>query len=461
MELLKSYVCERFAEVLNQSKNSMWKEAFLQDLEALRKNSVQETVYTTGLPSFSPRRKNPKRALEMRKHIEFTKFLEKRRRELEDMNINARMALLNVFSVFRNRVLFESTKPLRAQTAKSFKRLTQCAYLLSSKGTNKKELFALSGGTYEREEGKLSSLCSPPSPRLSFRSIHSTTESDGNIKTLDLRSRSKPKIMEALKSSSSSSSSVTHLVLCENALSAEECLEIYNHVSKSERVVQIDLSQNQIGHVFHGEGRNPGTFTKLLSCRPRFTNLKHLNLSRNVMNVMCVERQKAFFKALERNKNLETLNLSRNDLEQSACVRLGRVLQHNRVLKCLDLSWNNFKDASALCLDRSVLEELDLSYNNISNARNFDSFTKSLRRNQTLCHLNLCGNRLDPKAIASLALCVRKNTRLLGLHVEENQGGTISSFGFVKCVETRNLSPCHIPYTTCWICATSGSWRWL
>ena len=241
--------------------------------------------------------------------------------------------------------------------------------------------------------------------------------------------------------------------MCENTLSAEECLEIYNHVSKSERVVQIDLSQNQIGHVFHGEGRNPGTFTKLLSCRPRFTNLKHLNLSRNVMNVMCVERQKAFFKALERNKNLETLNLSRNDLEQSACVRLGRVLQHNRVLKCLDLSWNNFKDASALCLDRSVLEELDLSYNNISNARNFDSFTKSLRRNQTLCHLNLCGNRLDPKAIASLALCVRKNTRLLGLHVEENQGGTISSFGFVKCVETRNLSPCHIPYTTCWICA--------
>ena len=124
-------------------------------------------------------------------------------------------------------------------------------------------------------------------------------------------------------------------------------------------------------------------------------------------------------------------------------TELGKVLTHNKTLKCLNLSWNSFKDVSVLNLRKSVLEELDLSYNNISD-KNFESFARSLQRNKTLQHLNLCGNRLGASAVESLARSVRRNTKLLGLHVEENQGA-MSSFGFVKCKETKE-DPCHVPY---------------
>ena len=100
------------------------------------------------------------------------------------------------------------------------------------------------------------------------------------------------------------------------------------------------------------------------------------------------------------------------------------MLTQNKTLKCLILSWNSFKDVSVLNLRKSVLEELDLSYNNISD-KNFESFARSLQRNKTLQHLNLCGNRLGASAVESLARSVRRNTKLLGLHVEENQGAML------------------------------------
>ena len=119
------------------------------------------------------------------------------------------------------------------------------------------------------------------------------------------------------------------------------------------------------------------------------------------------------------------------------------MLTNNKTLKCLNLSWNSFKDVSVLNLRKSVLEELDLSYNNISD-ENFESFAKSLQKNKTLQHLNLRGNRLGASPIESLARYVRRNTKLLGLHLEENQG-TMSSFGFVKYKE-KGEDPCHVPY---------------
>ena len=124
-------------------------------------------------------------------------------------------------------------------------------------------------------------------------------------------------------------------------------------------------------------------------------------------------------------------------------TELAKVLTNNKTLKCLNLSWNSFKDVSVLNLRKSVLEELDLSYNNISD-ENFESFAKSLQKNKTLQHLNLRGNRLGASPIESLARYVRRNTKLLGLHLEENQG-TMSSFGFVKYKE-KGEDPCHVPY---------------
>ena len=314
MDSLKIFVCERFAEMSNNRRNLKWKHQLLRDLEDLRKDHGPETVYTTGLPNFSPRRDNVKRSIETRKQIEFSKFLERRRAELEEMNIHARRALLNVLRVFLSRIVFESTKSVRAQTAKSFKCLSRSAYLLSPK-TSSREIFALSGGMYEREKTTSPQILSESSPRPSFRSIRSNEsdekELNGTI-TLDLRCRSKPKIIEALQFETRA---VTHLILCENALSAEECIELSGHVTSACKPLYLDLSRNQIGHVFHG--RHPGIFVKLLSC---FTTLKHLNLSGNHLCVMCVERRNAFFKALQRNKNLESLDISRNDLDQTSCT---------------------------------------------------------------------------------------------------------------------------------------------
>ena len=192
MDSLKTFVCERFAEMLKNERNLKWKRQLLKDLEDLRKDFGPETIYTTGLPNFSPKRDNVKRSIETRKQIEFSKFLENRREELERMNINARRALLNILSVFRNRILFESTKPVRAQTAKSFKFLSRSAYLLSPK-TNSREIFALSGGMYERERGQKPALphsLSKSSPRPSFRSIQSDGSNEKDLDStinLDLR----------------------------------------------------------------------------------------------------------------------------------------------------------------------------------------------------------------------------------------------------------------------------------
>ncbi|OQR96815.1 hypothetical protein ACHHYP_13324 [Achlya hypogyna] len=174
-------------------------------------------------------------------------------------------------------------------------------------------------------------------------------------------------------------SSIRHLVVARNQITAAGFEQLVAGLAASNHVTEFDVAENKL------------SLTSSLAQWLRQPNcsLATLNLAGNALGDSAV----AFFDALGANASLRSLNLSDTHLSETAVAALGRALAQNQTLTTLDLSQNVLDDVTALAgglaanhgLVRLVLAKTRLG----------DAGAQLLRLPTTLQHLDLSANGLS------------------------------------------------------------------
>ncbi|CAF1112602.1 unnamed protein product [Adineta steineri] len=154
-------------------------------------------------------------------------------------------------------------------------------------------------------------------------------------------------------------------------------------------------------------------------------NRMELNLTSKNLN--CSDMKIISHYALQNNKILTQLNLSRNQIKDTGAHYLSIGLQLNQTLTILDLSHNQIGDAGISELSvglksNKILTTLDLSANKIKDeGARFLSIM--LQSNKTLTTLNLSENDIKNKGATCLSTALQLNQTLLSLNLCNNRIG--------------------------------------
>ena len=100
-----------------------------------------------------------------------------------------------------------------------------------------------------------------------------------------------------------------------------------------------------------------------------------------------------------------------------------QALAKQNKIESLNLSWNQIKMSAPKFFQITCLRDLDLSWNPLGVQRLVArELAEYLQTNKTLLHLALNNCGFDSQDIHVLAVAVRRNKTLLGLHVEGIEG---------------------------------------
>lgn len=203
------------------------------------------------------------------------------------------------------------------------------------------------------------------------------------------------------------------LNLHDNGIGDVGVKSVCDMMASNSSLTKLDLSGNRVG--------KPGV-SALSEMLQSNVYLKDLNLSGcAIKSGSDVEK---FISSLVVNNQLESLNLSNNEIGDGGAICLGPVLLSNQSLRFLDVSWNNIHSAGAeaLCrgLSRNVtLTELDISWNGLGN--NGAEFIKqSLLENKSLRILNLCCNHISLDGVKQIVKALTRSRTLEVLRIGKN-----------------------------------------
>jgi Ran GTPase-activating protein (RanGAP) involved in mRNA processing and transport len=126
-------------------------------------------------------------------------------------------------------------------------------------------------------------------------------------------------------------------------------------------------------------------------------------------------------------KKCQGLNLWGNQFKAESIFILTNILNGNRTLRELDLSYNQLKNegvrtlCDVLALNTCVIKEIDLSSNGITD-KGVEYIADMLQKNEKLRALVLNHNEITDKGLMSLAdaLVNEKNKKLTQLKLESN-----------------------------------------
>ena len=155
------------------------------------------------------------------------------------------------------------------------------------------------------------------------------------------------------------------------------------------------------------------------------------------------------------NKFLKRLTVSNNDIEEEACMKLVMGLMNCEVLEELDISWNNIDlAAAALIRQLKTLQWLDLSSNSLGSQSAQDQTAgflaseqasdgsggslamitrigNAILENETLIHLSLSNNQFDMQQLQVLSKLLEGNHTLIGLHLS-HANARVDAHGFLR-----------------------------
>ena len=167
--------------------------------------------------------------------------------------------------------------------------------------------------------------------------------------------------------------------------------------------------------------------------RTNLLNLTIVNISYNRITSEAADDIAAF---LCHNTNLQVVDLSCNDLEELGFWNVFKVLHHTSVLFSLNISnskvINDIADKlPAVLLHNTLLQEIDLSYNNLSTS-NIVKIFKGLKNMSNLVTINISHNMITDEAAENIATVLSHNNKLQLLDLSCN---CLRSKGFVKIFE--------------------------
>ena len=209
--------------------------------------------------------------------------------------------------------------------------------------------------------------------------------------------------------------SLTHLDLSQNSISDSGARCIYEGLQQNTALVNLLLHDNDI------TANDPGTARSLTKMLQVNKSLTHLDLSRNSLSdsgAHCV------YEGLQHNTALANLSLIDSNLTAESARSLTKMFQVNKTLTHLDLSFNDLSDSGAYCIfeglqHNTALVNLSLRRSNITDtdpdvAR---SLTKMLQINKSLTHLDLSYNQFENQMILCIFQGLKHNTTLLHLNL--------------------------------------------
>ena len=187
-------------------------------------------------------------------------------------------------------------------------------------------------------------------------------------------------------------------------------------ISSSSAISKLDLSRNPIQDIEDG-------LSHLCQALATNTSLVELNLSRCKLHKACGP---ALRHMLETNKTLTSLNLSWNpSISDHNVAGTAEGLRSNHSLKCLNLEkcgirGKGMKHLADCLMVNDSLKELELSANTISPeaARGFSDMLKHNRK--TFKKLNVLGCKLTDEAVKPLASALEVNSSLQELALSLN-----------------------------------------
>ncbi|OQR94437.1 hypothetical protein ACHHYP_01292 [Achlya hypogyna] len=262
----------------------------------------------------------------------------------------------------------------------------------------------------------------------------------------------------ALASRLAHDSQVAALCLRNNSLRSDAIKDLVT-VLPTTAIASLDISENAVGPV--------GVQCLAVALLSGVSKLVHLNLAGNHL----MDRHVLPLVAKLDETCLESLDLSYNELGNGAIVPLGRALVRTRLLRQLNLRWNNVHglglDSLADGLKKNVgLADLDLAWNPLgssgeaSRIQALANFSLMLRRNMELHHLVLEANNFTVEDLKILDSGLRHNYTLV-LHLQSDVAVMdarqhLRFDHFFKDVASGETRDSVTSETNCWLC---NGWR--
>ncbi|KAI0223956.1 hypothetical protein LSAT2_024970 [Lamellibrachia satsuma] len=152
-----------------------------------------------------------------------------------------------------------------------------------------------------------------------------------------------------------------------------------------------------------------------------------------------------FGEVLQKNRTLQSINLSNNHIGDEGAKALGRALAVNEILTALDLSWNKIRPSGGIAIctgikNNPAIQILNLAYNGLS-SRGTKAMALALKFNRSLTDLDLTCNRIVDADVSDLAKALSKsNTSLRYLRMANNPLTTVSIRAMLEVLLRNQLS---------------------
>ncbi|EGR29347.1 leucine rich repeat protein [Ichthyophthirius multifiliis] len=234
-------------------------------------------------------------------------------------------------------------------------------------------------------------------------------------------------------------SSVQNFYLQGNRITNKGSGDLLKTISRKAKILQ--LQQNSIGRI------GCEHIAASLSEKEFKSRIEVLNLENNKLGDISVG---LILDALQTNKSLKKMNLSKNYLTDKSGEKLASILQ-NEYLQELYLHWNQIKANGgalvfAALFSNEELKVLDFSCNSLGLGGScVEQICAFLGKNIELKHLDLSNNYFNQEQSVKVAEALEKNQSIYGFHFSGNCG-YVDSRGFLIVEDEKNydLTGVHI-----------------
>ena len=212
---------------------------------------------------------------------------------------------------------------------------------------------------------------------------------------------------------------LTKLSISHNTITDEAADDIATFLSKCNKLEVLDLSHNHL--------TSAGA---IKICKTNLTCLAVFNLNFNDITAEAANDMAAL---LSQNLELQVIDLSNNDLQECGYSNIFGVLKCMSVLSTLTLCNSNIinkvaDELAAVLYHNTLLQELDLSYNDMSTSDVIKIFN-GMKNINNLITLNISHNTITDEAAEAIEAVLSHNNKLRSLNLSYNY---FISEGFIK-----------------------------
>ena len=232
-------------------------------------------------------------------------------------------------------------------------------------------------------------------------------------------------------------SSITKLCISHNEMNKQAVDDMAKLVSHIPQLEELDLSYNNL----------QATATVKVLNEINTLSLTRLNISNNGLNDKTACGIANF---LSHYRLLKELDLSCNNLQAMGVITICKGMSNLLNLVALNISNNNISgeaaaDIAAILFQSNLLEELDLSYNNLGGLGSLHMF-HSMKNITRLTKLNVCSIGITKAAASDIALVLNNNDKLQDLDLSHNSIGSEGATVVFKKTSSMNLQSFNISH---------------